>query len=190
MYNTFGTHDIDGKDDAGNIKFKYQIEGVSSTKIWNVIHKALREYQPCAYPIDGAVELLAKVYRNTKEPVPIISARPDDVKSHSKEWLDTYFKVPYDLHFVSPPKNVEAVFGRKVELINEMKLDAFVEDRFKEASTIAQNCPDLKIQFLLNKPYNKGRRVAGKVVRIDSLYEIQPYFMQTFGHGCAGCPMS
>jgi hypothetical protein len=189
IYNTFKTHDYLVYDGKGNELFKYGIEGVSNTKIWNVIHKVMREYQPCASPVAGAVELLHKVYGHSMEPIEIVTARPDDVEEQTRAWIENHFKVPYNLTMVPPPKNGHEK-NAKVGVINELELDAFVEDRFKYASEIAQQCDNIRMMFLLNKSYNTGRRVAGKVIRIDSLYEIMPYFIRAYGHGCSGCPMS
>jgi len=189
MYNTFGTMDFKSYDGAGNERFKYEIEGVSTTKIWNVIHKSMREYQPLMEPIAGAPDLLRTVYAQSLQPIEIITARPDDVREATEEWLKTHIKVPCNVHIVPPPKNGDGVKNAKVDIIWNLELDAFVEDRFKYASKIAQGCENIQHMFLLNKPYNMGRRVAGKVHRIDSLYELIPYFQISLS-GCNKCPMS
>ena len=172
IYNRFNTRDFSKVDVKGNERFSFEIKGISSDSIWKEIHKGLKFYQDYMTPIDGMSKAITKLWKKqNKRAIQIISARPKDCIPQSEAWLDTYFPVPYALFVVDPPLNGAGNHDVKNKLVNQLKLSHFVEDRFKYASEIAQNTNVEKV-FLLNKSYNRGRRVAGNVERIDWLCEI------------------
>jgi uncharacterized HAD superfamily protein len=172
MKKNFGTTDFKSKDDAGNERFSYHIDGVSNQRIWNTIHDVLKNYQQYAKPCIHIMYPLMWVVENQKKPLQIISARPDDVWDETVAWLNRYIPVPYELYFVAPPKNGRG--GTKNDLIISLGITHFVEDRFKNASEIAQ-LDAIQNVFLVNRPYNKGRRVANKVIRISHVDELIRY---------------
>lgn len=169
MRKNFGTNDFKGKDDAGNERFSYHVDGISNQRIWNTIHDVLKNYQQYAKPCIHIMYPLMWIVERQKKPLQIISARPDDVWDETIEWLERYIPVPFVLHFVAPPRNNHG--GTKNDLIVDLGLTHFVEDRFKYASEIAQLEPIQNV-FLVNRSYNKGRRVANKVIRIDYVDEL------------------
>lgn len=175
MYNTFGTWDFKGKDEAGNERFKYEIEGVSNTKVWNVIKKVMLEYQHECQPFVDSIYALT-MCANPPDPVHIITARPKEALEPTVEWCDRYIPVPHVIWFVDPPKNDDADSkNAKTRDVIDLGLTHFVEDRFKYASELAKECPDIEKVFLINKPYNKGRRTAEKVMRVDTPFEIMAH---------------
>lgn len=171
IYNKFRTYDIDARDKAGNILFSYDILGVPRSEIWDLIHEALKYYQPFMSPIEYMKEEIGYIYETQKKPIQIITARPDDCVDETDAWLKQHMPVPYALFVVNPPKNGVGEKNVKTDLVNELEISHFVEDRFKYASEIAGETNVEKV-FLLNRPYNKGRRVREKVQRIDFLYQI------------------
>jgi hypothetical protein len=175
IYNKFKTYKYNSYDKAGNEKFKWEIEGVSSTKVWNVIHTVLREYQPFCPPFPGAVACVAEsFFLNGEKPVHIVTARPKDVEDQTREWLDEHLKdIEYELWIVDPPKNDKTLNQEvKNELVNDLGLTHFVEDRLKYASQIVKGCPSIEKVYLLNRSYNKGRRSPKNVQRIDDITEV------------------
>lgn len=173
LYNKYGTKDLKKTDAAGHERFKFEVEGVSDQKVWNVIHKVLDEYQEFCPPFVDSMYTLHRLYEVQQTPVHVITARPDSCADATREWLDTYIGVPYVLWVVDPPKNDKALATNvKTEDVNDLGLTHYIEDRFKYASQLAKECPNLEKVYLINKPYNVGRRTAEKVQRIDSALEI------------------
>ena len=172
IYNKFHRRDFEKIDDKGNVWFSYEISGISSSRIWDCIYNALLNYQQYMLPVDGMAHAITKLWEmQNKRTIQIISARPEDCIPQTAAWLDAHFPVPYALFVVAPPKNGTGNYDVKNKLVNELGLTHFVEDRLKYASEIARNT-DVKKVFLLNKDYNRGRRVASKVERIDWLNQI------------------
>lgn len=173
IYNKFKTYDMEAKDNKGNILFSYHIDGVPRAEIWELIHEGLKYYQPFMSSVNGMKEELEFIWlAQEKRPIQIISARPEDCFVETNEWLMRHTPVPYNLYVVDPPKNGVGEKNVKTDLVNDLKLSHFVEDRFKYASEIAAQCPNIQKVFLLNREYNKGRRVRDKVHRIDHFYQI------------------
>jgi hypothetical protein len=172
LFKKYKTYDMDGFDGKGNMRFAYFIDGVSSHDIWLVILEALTLYQPFMTPLDGMGKAVYKVWElQNKKPIQIITARPEEVRTETIDWLDQHFPVPYVLHIQPPPMN-DVNKTDKSEIINGLGLTHFVEDRFRNCTEIANGSPCIEKLFLLNKPYNRGRRIGGKVERIDWLSEI------------------
>lgn len=171
IYKKFKTYNFKLYDDKGNERFTYHINGVERVKLWNCIHDGLLHCQPFMLPTDGMAKTVYKVWNlQNREPIVIITARPDDCVTETIAWLNENFPVPYDLHMVEPPKN--GMGGKeKNTIVDAFELTHFVEDRFKYASDIARET-DVEKVFLINKPYNRGRRVSNKVERIDWLSEV------------------
>jgi len=173
IYNRFKTYDVDHKDDRGNVLFKYAVEGESDQKVWNVIHEVLRNYQPFCEPVYEAMYVIHEIWHITHQPLTIITARPKDVERQTHEWLEANLDCDYDLYIVDPPKNGQSPDKNvKSVLVDELELDWFVEDRFKYASQIAKECEGIERIYLLNREYNRGRRTAEKVKRVDNLFVV------------------
>jgi len=127
------------------------------------IEEAIILYKEVIKPCDPASTYIALLILEKKfGVVNFLSARSSKTEEATRWWLDKNFpKLNYNLMNLGEDK-------RKVDWMRETGFDTIVEDRFKTAN----ECDfDNGYTFLINQPWNAGRREWGHVNRVNNLYQ-------------------
>lgn len=96
-------------------------------------------------PVYGAVESI-NVLHSKGHKIHFITARPDINNETTHKWFAKY-SIPYD--------SITTTNGMsKGEIINELKLDTFIDDHIKYLDSIAKVNKNNTKLFLLDKPWN------------------------------------
>lgn len=133
---------------------------------WDEIPVALTKYQHICPPYRGAIEALDAIRVQFDLPfIQIITAREPSiaVMTVTYLWCTQNFTFPFKIDFC-------ATSEEKSEIIDLHEIDYFVDDRLKTANSLA---PKLKVSYLLNRNWNKGRKIATKVKRVNTLWEMK-----------------
>jgi uncharacterized HAD superfamily protein len=150
-------------------------------KIQELIHSgALFE---TLYPYNYA-EHATKKLRNEGFDIAIITSRSRKLKDMSMEWLDKY-DIAYDMFYT-----VHST--AKYEIIRDLNIKAFVEDRFDVLEIIIDRykVPDYGL-YIVNQPWNKRDhheqvvRVADVAQAVDKIVEYRKW-LGYFTHKCQG----
>ena len=86
----------------------------------------------------------------------IINDNITNMFSNNKYWPDIEFNVEFAGH------------KDKVKYLTEIGCDIFIEDRFKNANVISDK---IKKVYLVNRPWNQGRKENSNVERVNSFKE-------------------
>jgi uncharacterized HAD superfamily protein len=132
----------------------------------HTFHKS--SYAMNAKPLPYSQEVIARLKKNNK--LFVITARMDDIKNETEEWLNKYFpntfsKIYYTNHFSS---NLSAKTTKK-KVCDELDIDILIEDSLKNVL----DCNTLERKsFLFDYPWNQSDELPPNVKRIHSWKEI------------------
>lgn len=119
---------------------------------------------PLAKPYAKAEEALRAYYDHIGKPLHFLTARWPSLEEATKDALaDMLSGVPWDITFRD--------CGDKCGFLKSQGFTGIVEDRFRTANEVAS---DLGRAYLVNRPWNRGRKEAGGVVRIPDLFALVP----------------
>jgi uncharacterized HAD superfamily protein len=108
-------------------------------------------------PYKCAKIIIPEIYKILKEPIIFITARKEDVKKATCDWIEKHFStIDYKVIFTS----------KKLEPLFENNIDIFVEDRLKTANFLSRF---MKKMYLVNRNYNMGRFTDPRIIRIGDL---------------------
>jgi uncharacterized HAD superfamily protein len=127
------------------------------------IAKAINTYQNYLYPHAFAMEMIRELARASNSPPVIITARREDNRDVTNEWLQYHLGIPFDLRMVNN--------GPKMDVIAECQgMQYFVEDRFKAAHDISHVCDKV---YMPRQPWNQGREITREnVIPVHNLVEV------------------
>ena len=118
-----------------------------------------------AQPMEGAVEGV----KNLKQfhDLHIITAKPEDLKERTLEWLDKHFPSVFSgVHFANHLGNGPR--RSKGEITNELGIEIFVEDSLKNAEDVSSHGIPV---LLFDSPWNQAE-VEPPITRVRSWDEI------------------
>lgn len=121
-----------------------------------------------AEPINGAVEKIKKLKQH--HILHVVTARPEELKNITLEWLDKYFPQTFDgIHFTNQYQYHEkGPIRTKGEVCKELGIEFFVDDSLCNVNDIANfGIPAL----LFDGPWNQGE-VKPPIRRVYSWDEI------------------
>ena len=162
------------KYDMGNEirTYKLTCPKLTDKQMSKIIKETIYDYESIQ-PYPNIKKILSSFVLMTNEPIHIITSRFKSTKSVTTAWLDKNLRlnkdtakleedivIPYDVHFV--PSSDKRYF------LDFNDFTFFVEDRLRTAN----QCFSQDIVFLINRPWNMGREVNRKVIRVDSLDEV------------------
>jgi len=140
------------------------------TNVCGFITDALIDRTGSIRPFDNAVNYMFKIWTDfikgsNIKAIPIITAREYKTKQTTEIWLNKYINgiFPWKLYYSS----------NKLEIIEDLKLSFFVEDRHKTCCRLSRYCKT----FMVNQPWNvKYNTTANnsitRVNDIKDVYEI------------------
>jgi hypothetical protein len=113
----------------------------------------------------GAIWALDCIQCMSDEPIQIITAREPSqaVMRVTRDWCDKLFTFPYRIDFC-------ATSEEKDDILDLMQIEYYVDDRYKTVNSLAKN---INTCFLMERPWNRGRKLAGNVVEIKTLWEMR-----------------
>jgi len=173
--------DWENEVDQYNIEELPRILPEQKIQIVEVIHSgALFE---SLYPHNYS-EHATKKLKNEGFDIAIVTSRPESLRSMTVDWLDRY-DIMYDMLYM-----VHST--AKHEIIWDLNIKAFVEDRFDILEMIVDRCGVLSYGlYVVNHPWNKNDRHE-QVIRVDDVSQavdkIVEYrkWLGYFTHKCQG----
>lgn len=162
---------------------KINIKDVNTYNLWEVwggtVEEAVRKvhefhkssYAKEAKPVKYSQEVLNKLKKNNE--LYIITARKDDIKNESEEWVNKYFpntfsNIYFTNHFSTDPNKKTT----KKKVCDDLDIDIFIDDSLGNAL----ECSDTKRKvFLLDYPWNQMDKLPANVVRVKSWKELGGY---------------
>jgi len=137
------------------------------------IHEAIIKYNDQILPYPDTKIALKKIVKITKQPIIIITARNRELTELTTHQLCKKYILP-----ISPYKIYWASSSQKKEMIMNLGLDYFVEDRLRTANDCA---PFLNRVFLLTRPWNWGRPTMPNVNRTRYLTDVADWLKINHG---------
>jgi uncharacterized HAD superfamily protein len=129
-------------------------------------------------------EYATKKLKNEGFSIAIITSRSENLKFMSMEWLRKYHIV-YDMIYTVPGLS-------KYEIIEDIGIKAFVEDRFDVLESVVDKCGTLDYGlYVINQPWNKRHhleqiiRVNDVAQAVDRIVEYRKW-LGYFTHKCQG----
>jgi uncharacterized protein len=121
-----------------------------------------------AKPIVGSVDGISALKND--HTLHIITARPEQIKEKTFEWLDTYFPNVFEKVIFTNLFYGEGVKRKKSDVCKELGVEVFIEDAFHNAHDVANaGIPVL----LLDQPWNQNHTdLPPLVTRVHSWPEI------------------
>jgi uncharacterized HAD superfamily protein len=173
--------DWENEVDQYNIEELPRISPDQKEEIQELIHSGalFKDIYPYNY-----AEHATKKLRNEGFDIAIITSRSESLKDMTKDWLDQY-DIVYDLFYTIHS-------FEKYEIIRDLNIKAFVEDRFDVLEIIIDRYKVLDYGlYIVNQPWNK-RDHHEQVIRVDDVAQavdkIVEYrkWLGYFTHRCQG----
>lgn len=121
---------------------------------------------PCNYPSTYIALIMLVQYHGV---VNFLTARSKKTEPATRWWLDYHFpNISYELHSIGETS--------KSAWMMENGFDSIVDDRFKTANECRFESGHT---FLVNQPWNEGRKEDRHVVRVDNLCEAIRKYIKT-----------
>ena len=147
-------------NDLDNTRFELQIPGLSKRDVTELVNRTINRFVYDMQPYEGSVVALWRLYDMTREPIEFVTARKLITEEATRRWLDEYVVIPYNLH-----NGIGS--AQKAEYLEEKGFKWFIDDRFRTVKEVVKHVP---YTFLMSRPWNEGREVAG-VYRVNDLNE-------------------
>jgi hypothetical protein len=144
-----------------NFYIKTEPTQVKSTAIWKVFKATYKRYKDIPV-LNGAQELLIKLYEMTGEPPTIVTARPHWAANDTYKLVDRFLDVPYRLILSNGG-------GNKLDYLHG--IDNFVDDRRKIALELA--LAD-KYVYMPKHHYNDMNFEVDNIEYIEGVHELIP----------------
>lgn len=150
-------------------------------KLQDLIHSGalFRDSPPYNYS-----EYATKKLKNEGFSIAIITSRSENLKFMSMEWLRKH-RIVYDMIYTVPGLS-------KYEIIEDIGIKAFVEDRFDVLESVVDKCGTLDYGlYVINQPWNKRHhleqiiRVNDVAQAVDRIVEYRKW-LGYFTHKCQG----
>lgn len=158
-----------GYDVHPRTKHNQKVPGISEEEMVSHIGQVLNNYNEMINPCNYAIEALTKFYELTNQPIIFITSRRPFVKDATIELLNDKLSVPYNLY--------QTVSSKKKDLIRELDLKYFVDDRMSIVKSCRKVC---KMVFLMNKLWNLNREVVLNITRVNNLIEVFDYVRKDY----------
>jgi uncharacterized HAD superfamily protein len=158
---------LDREEEQSTFEFKSMITHPDYSPVWwDEIPVAISKYQHIAPPYKGAIEALDAIRVQFDLPfIQIITAREPSiaVMTVTHLWCANNFPFPYQIDFC-------ATSEEKADVMAMHDIEYFIDDRLKTANTLA---PGLKVSYLLERNWNKRRKVAKNVKRVKTIWAMK-----------------
>lgn len=142
---------------CGERSYTPKVEGVPYEDVLRTINNRIADDE--ILPFDGTIEAMNILHEAIREPITLITARPEYIRDHTLDWLKTHF----------PDVRFDVIFSEdKLGPSRERNINVFIEDRFKTANDLANYMQGV---YLVNRPWNENREVHWKVIRVDSFQD-------------------
>ena len=127
--------------------------------------------------IEGAVD--GVTYLHQKNRLIAVTARPPDVESVTKEWLDKHFPDMFqDVIFTNTDSYIRKAGSlKKSDVCKEYQVTLIIEDQVEFANDCVENGIDT---FLLEMPWNTGSNVNANVMRVQNWQDLIQKFKETY----------
>lgn len=121
----------------------------------------LDNYSQFTYPYPKSIEFLENIYKNTRQPLLIVTARDCSLYESTHGWLFKNLTVPYELFMVDEEWKKYFLSYRGVRY--------WCEDRLKQANYLGQGRTKV---FLMNRIWNMNREVNENTIRVNDFEEV------------------
>ena len=160
LFDRYG-HDIEPTQTTYDIK----VPEISADEVTRSIRECLFRDSGAILPYPKVTEALWEICRMTALPISIITARDKELMTVTWNWVWRNNKrLPICLYFF-PCKE-------KVQVMKNLKVDAWVDDRLATANEAAEG---IKTVFLVNRKWNIGRPTLSNVYRVDDLSRVTSF---------------
>ena len=145
--------------------YYFKVPKTSEHEVNVAIAQYLHDHWEESQPMPGSIWAIKKIAKITQMPPVFITARSIDTYTTTNMWLRKHLDIPYFIHLTT--------FTPKEDIVKDLKVDYFVEDRYKEAISCA---PVVEKMFLYNSPWNMNRDLThDNIIRIDNLNDMISY---------------
>jgi uncharacterized HAD superfamily protein len=130
--------------------------------IMNIIHELFSSRMDSIKPYHDAVKYIPTLDQDLG-PITFLTARDTKYNKQTLNWLHKHFKISFIL------ANKQS--DEKLDFLKKYEYTTIIEDRLKTANLITETDNGITT-YLINRQWNTGRKTNSKIIRINSLCEV------------------